>query len=132
MHQVRILAIQGLYQHELMKFPGKRMNPPTWDPGINVSSETRKEAGTLIEGTTNNVTRLRQEISRFLTNGTIEEVKLIDRAILMLSVYSLLFLKDIPAKVVINEAVILAKEFSSDNAHKFINGILDAIRKNIN
>jgi N utilization substance protein B len=55
----------------------------------------------------------------------------VDRSILRLSVYQLKFCADIPPKVVINEAIELAKKFSSDKSPAFVNGVLDAVLKRI-
>jgi N utilization substance protein B len=54
---------------------------------------------------------------------------MVDRSILRLSVYQLLFCPDIPPKVVINEAIELAKKYSTEKSPGFVNGVLDAILK---
>jgi len=54
---------------------------------------------------------------------------MVDRSILRLSVYQLNFCADIPAKVVINEAIELAKKYSTDKSSAFVNGVLDAVLK---
>ncbi|MFW6291542.1 MAG: transcription antitermination factor NusB, partial [Spirochaetota bacterium] len=51
--------------------------------------------------------------------------------ILRLSAYSLLFQSDIPASVTIDEAIDLAREFGSDESYRFVNGVLDAVRKDV-
>ncbi len=56
-----------------------------------------------------------------------EDVDLIEKAILRLGCYELLFCKDVPYRVVINEAIELAKLFASDDSHKFVNGVLDKL-----
>lgn len=58
-------------------------------------------------------------------------LSLVDKSILRISAYQLGFCKDIPAKVVINEAIELAKKFSSQQAPGFVNGVLDAIMKKL-
>lgn len=62
------------------------------------------------------------ELSR---NWQIDRVFLVDRAILMLALYEMIYVEDIPIVVSINEAIELAKKFSSDQSKKFINGLLD-------
>jgi len=57
--------------------------------------------------------------------STVEETDPIERAIIRLSVYELLSRLDVPYKVVINEAIVLAKAFGGDNSHTFVNGIVD-------
>jgi N utilization substance protein B len=55
----------------------------------------------------------------------------LDLAVLRVSVFSLLFMKDVPASVVIDEAVDIAKDFGTDESYRFINGVLDGIRKTL-
>ena len=57
----------------------------------------------------------------------IEQISLIDKSILRLSIFELLYSENVPPKVVINEAVELAKQFSGENSSKFINGVLGTI-----
>ena len=61
----------------------------------------------------------------------IERMAVLDRLVLRLAVYEFLHEADTPAKVIINEALELARTFSTDEAVKFINGILDAIRRRL-
>lgn len=70
------------------------------------------------------------EIDKLSDNWELEDIALLDRNILCLAVYELLF-TDTPAPVVINEAIEIAKKFSSEASGKFINGILDALNKEI-
>lgn len=60
---------------------------------------------------------------------SLSRLSLVDKSILRLMVYQLIFCEDIPPKVVINEAIELAKMYSSDKSPAFINGVLDAIMK---
>lgn len=73
----------------------------------------------------------RSEIDRAIEtvskNWRLSRMSVVDRSVLRLAVYEILFLDDIPTRVSINEAVELAKEFAADDSPRFINGILDAI-----
>ncbi|QYJ76372.1 MULTISPECIES: transcription antitermination factor NusB [Shewanella] len=62
-----------------------------------------------------------------LLDRPLEEVSPVEKAILRLAVYELTFRKDVPYKVVINEAIELAKSFGAEDGHKFVNGILDKL-----
>jgi transcription antitermination protein NusB len=67
-------------------------------------------------------------IIRYVKSGwSLDRLSIVDRAVLRLAVYELLYQKDIPAKVVVNEAVDLAKAFSGEEAGRFVNGILGKI-----
>ncbi len=68
-------------------------------------------------------------ISEFASNWPIDRMGVVDRNILRLGTAELIFLDDIPPKVSINEAVEIAKRFGDDDAYKFVNGVLDRIRK---
>ncbi len=76
-----------------------------------------------------------QQCDQFITASTIKwdfaRLSYVDRSILRLSVYQLKFCPDVPPKVVINEAIELAKKFGTDKSPAFINGVLDAVLKKI-
>ena len=83
----------------------------------------------LVTGTIENIETIDNLISAHLENWVLERVNSVDKAILRISVYSLLYQKDIPAAVVIDEAINLAKEFGTDDSYKFVNAVLDSIKK---
>lgn len=68
-----------------------------------------------------------QYIVRFAPEWPIPQITIIDRTILRLGIYELVFAKDIPAKVGINEAIELAKTFGGESSGRFVNGVLGAI-----
>ena len=70
-------------------------------------------------------------ISEAAVRWKLSRLSHVDRAILRLSVYQLRYCQDIPCKVVINEAIEIAKKFSSEQSPRFVNGVLDAVLKTI-
>lgn len=70
-------------------------------------------------------------ISKCAKNWRLERIAATDRSLLRIAVYEMMSVKDVPAQVAINEAVEVAKRFASDESPAFINGILDAVSKNI-
>ncbi len=66
-------------------------------------------------------------IGRYATNWKVSRMQVVDRNILRIGAYELLWRADVPAKVTMNEAIELAKDFGDDEAAKFVNGILDRI-----
>jgi N utilization substance protein B len=94
-----------------------------------LNPETRQYASSLIEGTIKHITNIEEMVRSKLDKSDLDHIRIMDRTVLYLSVYSLMFCRDVPAKVVINEAVILAKEFGNYNSYKFINGVLDAVSR---
>lgn len=92
-------------------------------------AEVKEFANLLIKGTIENLERIDNEISAHAKNWQLSRMAVVDRNILRLASYELLFLKDIPPKVSINEAIELAKKYSGEESSKFINGILDKIKE---
>jgi len=94
--------------------------------------ETTLFARFLITGTLDHLEEIDGWISRFSINRPIDKIDRIDRNILRLSVFSLLYVRDIHTNVVITEAVRLSQEYSREVNYKFINGMLDSMRKEMN
>ena len=97
---------------------------------IQPNSPVYAFADELVKNTIINIEQVESEIDKLSDNWKLEDIALLDRNILCLAVYELLF-TDTPAPVVINEAIEIAKKFSSEASGKFINGILDALNKEI-
>jgi N utilization substance protein B len=70
-------------------------------------------------------------ITRYATEWPLDQITIVDRNVLRIGVYELVFNDDIPAKVAINEAIEIAKIFGSDSSGKFVNGVLGAIYKDM-
>jgi len=85
----------------------------------------------LISGVLENIESIDQSISKHLSHWTIDRINKVDLAILRTGIYSLLFQKDIPPGVSINEAVEISKEFGADDSYKFINAVMDGVRKSM-
>ncbi|MDD4909868.1 MAG: transcription antitermination factor NusB [Candidatus Omnitrophica bacterium] len=94
-----------------------------WD-----NEEVKDYSTMLVEGVIENTARIDKEISAHATNWQLKRMAVVDRNILRLGCFELLFRDDIPPKVAINEAVDLAKRYSSNEAGKFVNGVLDKIK----
>ena len=91
--------------------------------------ETRELAEKWIKAVWVNHAKMDELIGKVSENWDLSRITLVDRSNLRLAVYQLVECPDIPAKAVINEAVELAKEFSTAQAPAFVNGVLDAVRK---
>lgn len=83
----------------------------------------------LIEGIWTEQKQLDEVITQFSQNWRIDRIGRIELTLLRIAVYEMLYRMDVPAKVAINEALELSKQFGDDNARGFINGILDAAAK---
>ena len=95
----------------------------------NYDDETITFAKLLIVGTLENLDEIDSAIKNQLESWDFNRIVKVELAILRLSVYSILFQKDIPLAVTINEAIDIAKDYGSDDAYRFVNGVLDGIKK---
>lgn len=83
----------------------------------------------LVQGTAAHYSEIDELLSKHATHWTLTRMAIVDRNILRLGVYEMLFDSETPPKVVINEAVDLAKQFGTADSGKFVNGVLDSIHK---
>ena len=128
----RILAFQALYAHELSGATLAELQEFSWLDPENLArfrDESRDFARLLIAGTIENLQEVDRHIVRQLEHWDFSRLNKVDLAILRISVYCLLFQADIPPSVTIDEAIDIAKEFGTDDSYRFINGVLDGIRK---
>lgn len=87
---------------------------------------------TLVSGVMKHQEEIDQLIQQHLKNWKIDRLSRLDLTILRLAVYELMYHPEIPEKVVINEALELAKTYSDDTSRKFINGVLSSIVRSVN
>ncbi len=126
--QAREAALKVLYQLDVTK------DPP--EEGLKIFCRNHRisvDSQQFVEGLVRGTIGRREEIDRLLakyaTNWTLPRMAMVDRNILRLGTYELLFGNETPPKVVINEAVELAKRFGTPDSGKFVNGVLDSIHK---
>jgi N utilization substance protein B len=121
----RELALQSLFGVEVGHRPAEDMVVETCG---TTDSEHRRFVHDLVTGTLDHATESDQVITPLLDGWTIERLPTIDRLLLRMSVFELTY-RETPAAVVINEAVDLAKKFSTDESPRFVNGVLESFRK---
>lgn len=90
-------------------------------------ADVRDFTDRLVEGVMAQREELDAMIGRYATNWTVNRMPIVDRNILRAALYELLWMPDVPAKVTMNEAIELAKQFADEEAKRFINGILDHV-----
>jgi N utilization substance protein B len=104
-------------------------------PETNTNDETDQEVANysldLVKGIKENQTQIDEMISNSLKDWSFDRIPRVDRNILRIAVYELLFQKDVPTNVVISEAVNLAESLSTSESSAFINGTLGTISKKI-
>ena len=104
---------------------------PSRDAEGEVPEELRAFANGLVKGTIEQVAEIDQLLAAHAHNWRLERMAVIDRLVLRLAVFELRAEPETPARVVINEAIELARTFSGDEAVPFVNGVLDAVRKDL-
>ena len=123
----REFAMQMLFQWDMSEQDPRKLEVKFWR-NAKAAENTRAFANRLFEGAAKEAAALDEIITKHAENWKIERLSAIDRAILRLAIYELRS-TDTPPKVVLNEAVDLAKKFSSEDAGSFVNGILDPVYK---
>jgi transcription antitermination factor NusB len=128
--RARGLAVQALYQldvqgPDLLELLGQFFIENESDDSV------RRLAQDWTKGTWENLARCDELIADSTIKWQVSRLSLVDKSILRLSVYQLRFCPDIPPRVVINEAIELAKKFSSDKSPSFVNGVLDAVLRKL-
>ncbi len=128
--RARELAMQALYQldvqgPDLFELLGRFFTEADTDESV------RKLALDWTKGTWENLKQCDELIVASTIKWHFTRLSPVDKGILRLAVYQMKFCPDIPPKVVINEAIELAKKFSTDKSSAFVNGVLDAILKKL-
>lgn len=126
--KARELALQILYQIETRKTSTEEALEVIFSR-YRFKPEVREFAETLVRGSHHFILPLNSLIKKYAKNWTLDRMATLDRNILRLAIYELLFLENVPPIVSINEAVEIAKRYGTDDSGKFVNGILDKIRK---
>ncbi len=129
--KARVLAFQALFSYEINGSDGDALLAFDWEQGV-IKDEVRLFAAFLIKGTLENLPEIDEIIKKNLRNRDFNRMEMVCLAILRMSIYALYYQRDIPAKVVIDEAVELAKDFGTRESYRFVNGILDHIKKDMN
>ncbi|RKY45261.1 MAG: transcription antitermination factor NusB [Candidatus Omnitrophota bacterium] len=126
--KAREIALCILYQMEITKKKvGELLN--AYLETYPQKQEVIDFSYTLVEGVEKNLAFIDGIIKKYAKNWEIERMAVIDRNILRLGIFELLYLEDIPPKVSINEAIELAKRFGDKDSSRFVNGILDRVYK---
>ncbi|MFQ5658349.1 MAG: transcription antitermination factor NusB [Candidatus Methylomirabilales bacterium] len=125
--RARQLSLSILYQLEF--HPGKlaEVLSAFWEDHPS-PPEVRAFAEELVEGTLAHLEEIDTMITRHTEHWHFSRIALVERNILRLATYELLFRKEIPEKVILNEAIEIAKQYGSKDSGRFVNGILDKIR----
>ena len=132
-HLARTIAMQTLFEWD---FRGKQLeqideiisyNFKSFAPEFNDHTFTEK----IVKGVLKNMAEIDGYITKFAPEWPIDQITNVDRNILRVGVYELIFDPDVPAKVAINEAIEIAKTFGGEASGRFVNGVLGSLFKEI-
>jgi len=123
----RKCAIHVLYTMDISGLGKDEVEQSFWSSQV-INKKVVAFAKELIDGTAANLDEINRRLKEIAKNWELERMTSVDRAILRLASYELLFMPQTPPNVIINEAIELAKEFSTENSGKFVNGILDKMK----
>jgi len=130
----RILAFQALYAWDVSRRSLADLLDFSWvedDKRDKLGEEGIAFPRLIISGTIEHIAEIDQVIKDNVTNWDFDRLNKVDLAILRMSAYSLLYQKDMHPSIVIDEAIDISKEFGSDESYKFVNAVLDSIRKQL-
>ena len=131
-HKARECALQMLFASYMTEPDCEAVTANYWKElgDDSIDDKTREFANTLVCGTLRELAALDDRIRTRAEHWRIERMAIVDRNVLRLAVYEFLY-QDTPGTVVINEALEIARRFSTYEATQFINGILDAIKQDV-
>lgn len=121
--------MQMLFQWDMSQQDPAKLEAKFWK-SAKAADKTREFANQLFAGAAKEITALDEIIGKHCENWRFERLAAIDRAILRLAIHEMSS-ADTPPKVVLHEAVALAKKFSSEEASAFVNGVLDSVHKSL-
>lgn len=130
--KARILAVQALYAWDMSGQTLSDLLSFEWldeEKKEHYEPEILDFAKLMIVGTIEQIDVVDSMIRRHLQHWSFERLRKVDVAILRVGTYSILYQDDIPPQISIDEAIEIAKEYSGEDSYRFINGVLDGIRK---
>lgn len=131
------LALNQFWESQSAAAVAEEKAPATWGEKRELPPVTPAEAATrtfaegLIRGALEQQIEIDQQIRKYAKNWDLNRMAVVDRNVLRLAIYEMLFREDIPPVVSINEAVDIAKRFSTEDSGKFVNGILDRVKSDL-
>lgn len=128
--RARELALQLLYQRDIAGTAPEEMFAFT-DEYRNAAPEVQEYASRLVLGTIGRLAELDERLGRQSEHWRLGRMPAVDRNLLRVALYELIHEDEIPDPVVIDEAVEIAKKFSTPSSAPFVNGVLDGIRRSL-
>jgi len=127
----REAAIQFLFQQDLHAGDAEKPSLHDFWQLRTATKKIQEFSAELIDGILANQPAIDDQIKKYVANYDIGRIAAVDRNILRLAIYEMLFCKDVPPIVSINEAIEIAKRFGSEDSGRFVNGVLDRLRHDL-
>ncbi|MBF0217496.1 MAG: transcription antitermination factor NusB [Candidatus Omnitrophica bacterium] len=125
----REIALKILYAMEMTKEAAEESIENYWEHAGEKDEPVVDFTSALVVGVSKNMDKIDGILSESADNWKLARMAVIDRNILRIACFELLFLPDVPPKVAINEAIDMAKKYGDKDSGKFVNGILDRIKR---
>lgn len=129
--RARECALQMLFSYDLARSPVEDLIASYWGELAEAAEEVRAFANELVEGTIEHLTQIDDRIRVRTEHWRIPRMAVVDRNLLRMAVFEFLYQPSTPRTVAINEALEIARRFSTSEATQFVNGILDAIKRDL-
>lgn len=129
--KAREYALQILFQLDIRKDkPSATALKRFWSE-YDADDEIKAFTEEIVKGTYKNLVKINAQIHACAKNWSLDRMAAVDRNVLRMAVYEILYRIDIPSSVTINEAIEIAKKFGTDDSGSFVNGILDSVARTV-
>ncbi len=129
--KARECALQMLFQFDLARQPVDELIRTYWGELAEAADDVKDFANDLVIGVIDNFNEIDERIRHRTEHWRISRMAVVDRNLLRLAVYEFVYQPSTPKTVAINEALEIARRFSTHEATQFVNGILDAIKRDM-
>ena len=129
--RARECALQMLFSYDVARPSVEELIETYWGEMAEASEEVRSFANELVIGTITHLNEIDERIRLRTENWRIVRMAIVDRNLLRMAIYEFIYQSATPKTVAINEALEIARRFSTSDATQFINGLLDAIKRDL-
>jgi N utilization substance protein B len=129
--RAREAALKILYQIEMSGYPFEECIETYWN-NLGENQDVKEFSTFLVRGIHRFLSEIDEKIKETAKNWSIERMHKVDLSILRMAIFEIFYTNETPYKVVINEAIELAKKYGTDDSYAFINAILDKLSKSLN
>lgn len=126
-HNARQMALQAVYEWQMTGNDPASIIQQFLDEGKKKIDNAYFSE--VVEGVISHILTLDQAFQGFINNRTIDDLDQVDKAILRIATYEIIYHQELDYKIILNEAIELAKSYAAADSHRFVNGVLDKVVK---